>query len=102
MSQQGIYETTIVLGEGDNALREVLRGLCHTRPDLVRYTPPQGMSLFVEQYTLSKEGIGEFAQALGGAAALTSSPSMIKRSECDCPCHASLTMMHVGPCCDEG
>lgn len=64
MSQQGILETSITLGEGDNALRPVLQRLCRDLPELVRFTPSQGMSIYVEHYTLADAGVVAFAQAL--------------------------------------
>ena len=64
MSMHGIYETTITLGEGNNPLHPVLQQLCKERPDLIKYDPPEGMSIFVELYRLTEEGVAAIAQAI--------------------------------------
>lgn len=64
MSQQGIYETSITLGEGNNPMRPVLQRLCKEHPELIQYDPPQGMSIFVEFYRLTDAGVAALATAI--------------------------------------
>lgn len=65
MSQHGVLTTTIILAEGQNALRPILSRLATERPKLVKCLPPMS-SMWEEIYEISPEGCVALAASLQG------------------------------------